>query len=55
MIANPSNKAGRFNLALRILVFLILSFTLLKSAINRSFFPQTATASSEARALSMIE
>jgi hypothetical protein len=46
MIANPTNKAGRFNLALRILVFLMLSFTLLKTIFYRSFFPQTATVSS---------
>jgi hypothetical protein len=41
MIANPTNKAGKFNLALKLFVFLILTFTLLKSNINRSIFPQT--------------
>jgi uncharacterized protein YbgA (DUF1722 family) len=36
MIANPANIAGRFNLALKILVFLILAFILLKRNIPRS-------------------
>jgi hypothetical protein len=46
LLANRKNEAGWFNLALKILVLLTLTFTLLKSAINRNIFPQIAIASS---------